>query len=445
MVWEGNAASDADVHAAVLRAREAALAWDAVPPAEIVRCMNRLADAIDARAQTLADTIIAEVGKPRREAEEEVRRSAMIVRYYGTAPLGPEGKTLRSHDGKSSIETRRAPLGVVGLVLPWNFPVAIPIWKLAPALATRNAVLLKPAPQATSCAHVLLELLSELPDGLVQLLPGGKEPVTAILEAGVDGLSFTGSTSSGKEVGARALIHSAKFQGELGGKNPSVVLADADLDHAAATIAAASMGFAGQKCTATSRAIVEIGVAEAFTELLVEHVAALRVGDPNDGATDVGPLISEEAVDRVDGYVTRARQTGSRVLLGGQPLPDLGPQYYSPTVVDDVLPDSELAQHEVFGPVLAVFTTPSANEAIQLANDTAYGLAAAVFTSSLQGAELARRLRAGLVRVNGPTPGVDFNAPFSPDRQSGIGIAELGERGLEFFTRERTYTLSTAS
>lgn len=440
-VWTGATSSAEDVADALAAARGWVDRRGDVAPGAMAAHLHAFAARLDDRAEALTDLVVREVGKPRREAREEVRRAAMIVRYYAGAPLAAEGRTIPSADGATSIETRREPLGVVGLVLPWNFPIAIPLWKLAPAIAYGNAVVLKPAPQATACAMAIAELAEGLPPGLVSVLPGHVAPVTALLDGELDGLSFTGSTASGRHVAGLALEQGIRFQGELGGKNASVVLADADLEHAATVVAWAAMGYAGQKCTATSRVIIEASVADRFLNVLAERVGALQVGDPSDIATDVGPLISADAVQRVDGFVRRAVAAGGRIVAGGAARPDLGPCYYAPTIIADVTPDSELAQTEVFGPVLAALVVDDVEAAIATANGTEYGLAAAVFTTSLRGLQAARRLRAGVIRINAATPGVDFNAPFPPDRASGIGLPELGDRAADFFTRDRTITV----
>jgi alpha-ketoglutaric semialdehyde dehydrogenase len=434
--------SDDDVHAAVETARAAAADWGETPPAVRMEVLLEVAQKIDERFDEFVMAVVDEVGKPVREAREEVARAVAIVRYHATAGLDPSGTTIPSPGGDAFVYTMRRPLGPVGLITPWNFPVAIPLWKLAPALAYGNVAILKPAPQATGVARLVEQQFASVPTGVVAILPGGVETGQALARAPLRALSFTGSTAAGTAVAHEAIRTGARYQAEMGGKNASVVLADADLEFAAATIAAGSMGYAGQKCTATSRVIVEERVADRFAELLADEIVSLKVGNPAEEETDVGPLIEPSAVARVTGFVERALATGAHLVLGGRALPELGECFFEPTLVADVDPDAELALTEVFGPVLALLRARDADEALSLANRSPYGLAAAVFTRHLDlGLRFAERLEAGVVRVNGPTPGVVPNAPFGPTKASGIGFAEQGKAAREFFTEERTVSV----
>lgn len=433
------AGTEDDVDAAVEAARAAAPGWEATPALERSERLLAVAAEIDRRADELAALLVEELGKPLREAGEEARRAAAIVRYHAGSALDPHGATIPSSGADLLVYTSRRPLGHVGLITPWNFPIAIPLWKLAPALAYGNTAVMKPAPHAAAIAERLGELLDGFPVWIVQ---GGVATGQALSRAPLAGLSFTGSTRAGVGIARDALATGARYQAELGGKNASVVLADADLDHAARTIVGAAFGFAGQKCTATSRVIVEVPVAERLRALLLERMAALRVGDPADEKTDVGPLIEPAAVERVEGFLERAARAGARVLAGGRRRTDLGPCFFEPTLVDGVDAESELFKTEIFGPVLALLESRDADEALGLANAVEYGLSAAVFTRGLEaGLRFAERLEAGIVRVNGPTPGVAFNAPFGPVKASGIGLPEQGKAARDFFTRERTVSV----
>jgi aldehyde dehydrogenase (NAD+) len=385
--------------------------------------------------------VVREVGKPVGEAGAEVARAVAILRFYAQAAFDPEGDVLPPASPGVLLLTRRRPQGLVGLITPWNFPVAIPAWKLAPAIAYGNAAVLKPAPDATACALLLAEVL-ELPEDVLQVVPGGVEAGRRLVEhPGVDAVSFTGSAAVGREVARAATDRGVPVQAEMGGQNPCVVLADADVEATARTIASAAMGYAGQKCTAARR-VIAVGGSDALTDALVAEVDRLPVGDPADPRTVLGPLITEAARDRVAAAVDRARAAGARVLTGGGPVGDDG-WYLAPALVDRLAPDDELATEEVFGPVCAVLGTADLDEAVRLANGTRYGLVAAVYTSDLGLAlDLATRLEAGLVRVNAPTTGLDFHAPFGGDKASGIGPREQGRAAREFYTSTATITIA---
>ncbi len=433
------AATDDDVVAAIAEARRSARFWSSASALQrhdaLLVWAQRLADA----EPSLVDAVVEEVGKPIVDAREEIRRAVSIVRYHAASALDPTGATIPSPGSDDLVCTVRAPLGSVGLITPWNFPAAIPVWKIAPALAHGNSVVWKPSPRATGLALRLTELLDHLAPGVVNVVLGDADVGLAVARAPLDGLSFTGSTTAGRAVARLALETGARFQAELGGKNASVILADADLDHAVSTVVGAAFGFAGQKCTATSRVIVEAPVAAAVRERLVARTRGLRVGDPRDENTDVGPLIDAASAHRVEATVAGAVADGGEILVGGHSLADHGPAFFAPTLVEHVGLASDLARAEIFGPVLAFFEAADTDSALELANDTDFALSAAVFTRNLGLAlEFGRRLQAGVVRVNGPTSGLAFNAPFGPFKASGIGTAEQGKAARHFFSRERT-------
>ena len=365
-----------------------------------------------------------------------------ILEFYAQAALDPEGEVLPPNAAGSMLLTRRRPRGVVGLITPWNFPVAIPVWKLAPALAWGNVAVLKPSPESTACALRLAEAL-DLPAGVLQVVPGGGGAGRAMVEhPGIDAVSFTGSAAVGHDVAKAAAAHGIPAQAEMGGQNPVVVLADADLEAAAVAVASAAMGYAGQKCTAARRVIAVGTAARDLPEALVARVEALKVGDPAASDTVVGPLITSAARDRVAAAVDAARSSGARVLTGGARLDGEG-WFYTPALVDGVGADQELAREEVFGPVLAMFAASDLEEAVRMANATRYGLVAAVFTRDLGVAlDAATRLEAGLVRINAPTTGVDFHAPFGGDKGSGHGGREQGRAARDFYTSTTTITIA---
>jgi aldehyde dehydrogenase (NAD+) len=431
-----------DVCAAFAAARRAQRDWAGGPAAVRAAALAAAADAIAAAADELAELAVREVGKPLGEAKGEVARSVAILRYYAQQVFDPIG-SVHEPSAQGLLFTQRRPHGVAGLITPWNFPLAIPMWKAAPALAFGNAVVLKPAPEATACALRLAELVAPcLPDGLLAVVPGDAEAGQAVV-AEADVVSFTGSTAAGNAVAQAATRRGVPVQAEMGGQNPAVVLPDADLDAAAAQVATAAMGFAGQKCTATKRVIV-VGVADAFREKLVAAVEAMAVGDPADAEVTVGPVIDEAARDRVVAVAEDAVSAGGRVLTGGRALERDG-WYVAPTVVEGVPGDHTLACDEVFGPICLLQTAADLDEAVALANAVPHGLAAGVYTRDLGSAlSAAQRLEAGLVKVNAPTSGVDFYLPFGGEKASSIGAREQGKAAQEFYTTVHTITVAPA-
>ncbi len=381
--------------------------------------------------------MIREVGKPATEARGEVARGVAILRYFAQEALAPDGETLPAAAADQLLFARHIPVGVAALLTPWNFPVAIPLWKAAPSLAYGNATLLKPSSAAAATALLLADILGAvLPPGVFDVVLGGAETAQALIgDPGVSAVSFTGSSAVGRDVAARAAARGCRVQAEMGGQNPSVVLADADLDRAAAAIAYAAMGYAGQKCTATSRVIVAEPVYEPFRQALTAAVEALGVVDPADEKTMVGPVI--DAGSRA-AALAAVERSGGRVLTGGRALEAPG-YYMAPTLVELDSPAGPLATDEVFAPVAAMIRARSADEAVEIANAVRYGLVASVFTSDLgQALRLTRRLEAGMVRVNAPTSGVDFNAPFGGAKESSYGPREQGKAARAFYTESQT-------
>jgi alpha-ketoglutaric semialdehyde dehydrogenase len=428
------------VAGAVGRAREAGGRWAAAPALERSAALVAAADALAGAAGEVTDLVVREVGKPVTEAGAEVARGVGILRYYAQQALDPDGETYPGPSPAGLLLARRRPRGVVGLITPWNFPVAIPLWKAAPALAFGNAVVLKPSPEATAVALRLAELLAPaLPDGLVVVVPGGAETGTALVER-VDCVSFTGSVAVGRRVAVAATERGIPSQAEMGGLNASIVLPDADPRRAAGVVAGAAMGYAGQKCTATSRAIV-VGDPAPFTEALVAAVADLPVGDPTEASTVVGPVITGPARDRVVAAAEEAAAAGGRLLTGGT-AGDGGGWFVAPTLVDGLAPDARLAQEEVFGPIAVVLPVADEDEAVRVANGVRYGLVGSVFTGDLDRAlRLAARLDTGMIRVNAPTSGVDYLAPFGGEKDSSYGPREQGKAARDLYTSTRTVTI----
>ncbi len=413
VVLEVPAATPSDVAKLAEAARAAQQEWRAQPPAARSAALAAAAETVAAVSDEITDMMVREVGKPRGEAAGEAARAVAILRYYAQQVLDPDGETYPS-PGDTLLMARHRPRGVAGLITPWNFPFAIPLWKAAPALAFGNAVLLKPAPEATACALRLAELLHDsLPADLFAVVPGEGETGQAVV-AEADVVSFTGSVGAGGAVREAAAARGIPVQCEMGGQNPSIVLPDVDVEATAGVLAGAAMGYAGQKCTATSRVVVVDdgdGFAERFRDAMVAAVEALAVGDPGEQDTIVGPVITEDARDAVVGAAREAEQSGGRVLTGGS-APGRDGWFVSPTLVDGVAPDSRVAQEEVFGPFAALLTVPEVDRAVEVANGVRYGLAAAIFTGDLgtalgvadrleagTGARQRRDLRRGLLRA----------------------------------------------
>ncbi len=388
-----------------------------------------------------------EVGKPITEARGEVTRCVAILRYYAGEAVREIGQVIPSQLPGALQFTLRQPLGVVAVVTPWNFPLAIPLWKTAPALAFGNTVVWKPAETASHMATLLAETASAagLPAGVFNVLLGSGAIIGDLLVSheSVRAVSFTGSSDVGARVAATAAARNVRFQTEMGGKNVAIVLPDADLDLAASLIAGGAMRFAGQKCTATSRVVVDSGVEDAFLKKLKARVEALPLGPVTDPAAAVGPLISEDARQSVLKALEAcpARQVSGGLVPTDPPF--LRGYFLAPAVVAQVEAESNLAQEELFGPVLAVLAARDLEQAIELANRTRYGLSASLFTRNLRSAlGYIDRIEAGLVRVNGDTTGVDPHAPFGGLKGSSSGSREQGPAAREFYTEIKTVQVS---
>ncbi len=441
VVGEFEEAGQGGVEEAVARAREAFFEWSEQSAVYRGHTLAQIADETEERAEELAQLTVREVGKPLGETRAELSRAVATFRYYAQLVLAPDGETYPATQSTDWLIARRYPAGVCGLLTPWNFPVAIPVWKAAPALGYGNTVVLKPAPESTVTAQMLTEIVTKyLPEGAFQLVTGDAETGEPLVNhPDVAAVSFTGSTEVGRTVAQQVVGRGAKVQCEMGGQNPSVVLAGADLDGAAQTIAYAAMGYAGQKCTATSRVIVEDAVYEDMRDRLVATVESLEVVDPENESCQVGPLIDKASRESALDALERA---GGNMLTGGKKLDSDG-FYLEPTLVEVEDPGNPLAQEEVFAPVTALLRVGSDEEAVRLANDVRQGLVAAIFTNDLDKAmTLAGRLETGLVRVNASTSGVDYHVPFGGSKESGIGPKEQGLAARDFYTETRTLLIS---
>lgn len=437
-------AADADAVAeAFRRARAAQPEWAGAALAR-ADALSAAAEALQAAADDVVGLMVREVGKPVTEAVQEHARGVRILRYHAQAALDPDGDTYPPAppaDPRTLLTSRRRPRGVAGLITPWNFPIAIPLWKAAPALAYGNAVVLKPASDAIACAVRLGEIVGpHLPDDVFQVLTGPGAAGRALIDH-ADVVSFTGSTAVGLGVAQQAAARGIPAQCEMGGLNASIVLPDADVEAAGKVIAAAAMGYAGQKCTATSR-VIAVGDAGPVTEALAAAVEGLQTGDPADSATVVGPVINPPARDDVVDAARAAPGDGGRVVTGGTALDGPG-LFVTPTVVDGQTPEARLAQEEVFGPIVTVLRADTPEQAVAISNGVPYGLVTSVFTRDLDAAlTVVGGIDTGMIRINQPTSGVDFHAPFGGEKQSSFGPREQGKAAREFYTSLRTVLIS---
>lgn len=404
-----------------------------------------------ARQHELGTLLAREEGKTMPEAVAEVGRAGHIFKFYGGEALRLRGDKLASVRPRIDVEVTREPLGVVGIITPWNFPMAIPAWKIAPALAYGNSVVFKPADLVPGSAWALAEIISRsgLPPGVFNLVMGRGSVVGQVLiEApAVRAISFTGSVATGHKLLLATAARQAKVQLEMGGKNPLVVLSDADLEHAVDCAVQGAFYSTGQRCTASSRIIVEKDIYPAFVRRMAEVTAALRVGHALDGHTQIGPVADADQLAQNLAYVDIGRNEGARLLCGGERLQRETDGYYmQPALFADTAPAMRIAQEEIFGPVACVIAADNYEHALDIANGTPFGLSAGICTGSLKYAShFKRHMQSGMVMVNVATAGVDYHVPFGGAKGSSHGAREQGSYAAEFFTTVKTaYTDSSA-
>ena len=436
-------ASDADdARAAIAAAQEAFPAWSAMPAVQRATFFTKAAAAIEARAEQVAQDMTAEMGKPLREARMETLRAAQILRYSAGEAWRPIGELYEPSVADQRLFTLRRPLGVVGLITPWNFPIAIPVWKLAPALIYGNTLVLKLGYEAPRTGLHVAECFAEagLPAGVLNVLTGSGSKVGAeiVSNPGVRAISFTGSVPVGRSVRDQATARDCRVQLELGGHNPLIVSASAEIDRAVEAAYAGAFWSAGQKCTATRRILVEDSVYDEFRDKLLARVLAGKVGDPTDPDVEVGPVVNESAFEDILGAIERARGDGGRVLAGGERADDDG-YLIAPTVVEGLADSAELSCEEVFGPVTSLYRYSSFDEAMERANAVRFGLSAAIFTRDLrQTQRFTSEIQAGIVHVNSQTAGADVHVPFGGLKGSAWGPHEQGRAAIDFYTESVT-------
>ncbi|MCJ8056199.1 aldehyde dehydrogenase family protein [Shinella curvata] len=442
-------ASAEDTRNAIAAAKAALPAWSRSGILERHAILKKTGDEILARKEELGRLLAREEGKTLPEAIGEVTRAGQIFDYFAGETLRLSGEALPSVRPNIGVEITREAVGVVGIITPWNFPIAIPAWKIAPALAYGNTVVLKPADLVPGSAWALIDILHRagVPAGVVNLVMGRGSVVgqTLLDSPDVNALTFTGSVGTGKRVALASVEHNRKFQLEMGGKNPFVVLDDADLAVAVEAAANSSFFSTGQRCTASSRLIVTEGIHDRFVAALTERLKGLVIDDALKTGTHIGPVVDETQLKQDADYIEIGRSEGARLAFGGERLERETPGFYlAPALFTEATNDMRIAREEIFGPVAAVIRVKDYDEALAVANDTNFGLSSGIATTSLRHAtHFKRNSEAGMVMVNLPTAGVDFHVPFGGRKGSSYGPREQGRYAAEFYTTVKTaYTLA---
>jgi len=444
VIAEFPAATTEDVQRAIECAQRVAKGWRKTPGPERGRVLWRAADIARQRADEIARTLTREEGKIFKEAKGEVLKGISLLEFYAGEGFRMHGKTLPSEARDTFTYTVRAPLGVVGLIAPWNFPWAIPVWKSAPALVSVNCVIFKPAELTPATAALLTEIYVEagLPPGVFNMLVGSGSVVgEAMVRSPVlRAISFTGSNEVGGALYAKAAQRGAKVTCEMGGKNAVIVMADADLDKAAIAIHGGAFGSTGQRCTATSRVIASPMVKDALLDRLVASAKKLKLGSGLDESVDMGPAVDEKQWKTDLDYIQIGRQEGARLVLGGNKPEHLGKGYFvEPTIFDNVAPTMRIFKEEIFGPVLTFSSAESLDQALAFANSVEYGLTTAIFTENIDTImRFVEEVETGMVHVNEPTIGGEAQLPFGGTKATGVGEREMAEEGLNFFTELKT-------
>jgi acyl-CoA reductase-like NAD-dependent aldehyde dehydrogenase len=437
-------ADSAQTAQVIAAARAAFPTWSHSTPQQRFDILDAVGNEILARKDEIGRLLSREEGKTLPEGIGETVRAAMIFKFFAGEALRTGGELLPSVRPGVGVEITREPLGVVGLITPWNFPIAIPAWKIAPALAFGNCVVFKPAELVPGCAWTIAEILSRtaLPKGVFNLVMGAGAQVGATLVESpqVDAISFTGSVATGRRIVANCAARGAKVQCEMGGKNPLVVLDDADLGVAVNAAVQGAYFSTGQRCTASSRIIVTDGIHDRFVAAMVERIKALKVDDARKPGTDIGPVVDERQLAQDLEYIRVGRDEGATLAVGGERVERATPGFYlTPALFTQSSNAMRISREEIFGPVANVIRVRDYDEALATANDTEFGLSAGICTTSLKHAtHFKRHAQAGMVMVNLPTAGVDFHVPFGGRKGSSYGPREQGRYAAEFYTTVKT-------
>lgn len=444
VVGEYAGADKAQVELAMAAAVTAFPGWSVSTPQARFDALDRIGTEIIARKDELGMLLSREEGKTRAEGIGEAARAGYIFKYFAGEALRPGGEVMPSVRPGVTVEITREPVGVVGIITPWNFPIAIPAWKIAPALAYGNCVVMKPADLVPGCAWALAEIISRagLPAGVFNLVMGRGSVVGEALltDPRINAVSFTGSVAVGKRVAEACSARLAKVQLEMGGKNPQVILDDADLKLAVELSAQSAFFSTGQRCTAASRLIVTAGIHDRFVAALAERMKGLKIDNALKDGTDIGPVASLEQLEQDLSYVEIGKKEGAKLLAGGERLKrDSEGFYFAPALFTETSADMRVNREEIFGPVASVMRVKDYDEALAVANDTAFGLSSGIATTSLKyAAHFKRHSQAGMVMVNLPTAGVDYHVPFGGRKGSSYGSREQGSYAREFYTSVKT-------
>ncbi|WP_394789790.1 aldehyde dehydrogenase family protein [Rhodoferax sp.] len=428
---------------AIRAAAEALPHWSHSTPQRRADVLDHIGTEILARKAELGLLLAREEGKTLPEAIAEVARAGQIFKFFAGEALRVQGESMASVRPGVQVDVTREPVGVVGIIAPWNFPFAIPAWKIAPALAYGNSVIFKPAELVPACGWALAEIISRsgLPAGVFNLVMGsGREVGQALVDSPrVHALSFTGSVATGERILQTTAARRAKVQLEMGGKNPLIVLADADMDQAVDCAVQGAYFSTGQRCTASSRLIVETGVHDAFVARLRQRMAALKVGHALDRDTEMGPVVDRSQMEQNQAWLEIARAEGAEHIWGGDLLERATPGHYMSPALFLAKPEHRVAREEIFGPVACVLRADNYEHALALANDTPFGLCAGICTTSLkQAMHFKRHAEVGMTMVNLPTAGVDYHVPFGGRKGSSYGPREQGRYAAEFYTTAKT-------
>ncbi|BAD63652.1 putative aldehyde dehydrogenase YcbD [Shouchella clausii] len=435
-----------EVDEAIQSATEAKIGWRKTGAYQRGQLLASVANELEKNVDDIAETLTKEMGKTLPEAIGETQRGIAILRYYAAEGMRKEGEVIPASDKEALMFTKRTPLGVVGIITPWNFPVAIPIWKIAPALVYGNTVVFKPASESAVTAAKVVKCFEHagLPKGVLNFITGKGSIVGEALinSKKLNGITFTGSESTGKRVAKAASANGIKYQLEMGGKNPVIVLDDADVQSAVQGILSGAFKSTGQKCTATSRVIVQEGIYEELKAALLAETKKITIGDGMNSSIWMGPCASESQLNTVLEYIQIGQEEGATLLYGGQRLTEneyAHGFYVEPAIFEQVTSTMRIAQEEIFGPVIALLKVKTVEEAIDIANDTEFGLSASLYTSNIGSAlSFIDDIEAGLVRVNSESAGVELQAPFGGMKASSTGTREQGEAAKEFYTAIKT-------
>jgi acyl-CoA reductase-like NAD-dependent aldehyde dehydrogenase len=442
LVAEAPASDASEAQAAVEAAARAATGWGETPAPKRGQILFKAQRLMETRREELAEALTREEGKTLAESRGEIQRAINVIEFFAGEARRLTGETIPSELPFNFCYTLKEPVGPVAVITPWNFPIAIPIWKIAPALVSGDTVVFKPASLTPLTAALLADIFLEagIPPGVLNVVYGSGREVgdTIVRHQAIRAVSFTGSNDVGTALYATAAARGIKCQCEMGGKNPIVILGDADLDLAVESTVQGAFGSTGQRCTATSRAVVVDSIANEFVERLEARTATLVVGNGLDPKTNVGPSVDESQLGTVLKYIEAGRKEGARLVRGGERLQDDGRArgyFVSPAIFDRVEPQMAIAQDEIFGPVLSVIRAKDAASAMTIANGVKYGLSASVYTSDVASMfRFVAKLEAGIIHVNSPTVGGEAHIPFGGMKATGVGLREMGRVAIDFYT-----------